>query len=551
MTYLQEFLDTPIPQTEALPGQVPNSDVGFSFPVDDMTRLQRFLVLGSEGGSYYAKQRELTKENAEAVRRCIESRGIETVTLIREMALTGRVPKMGPPLFALAMAASYGSEEVRAHALAVMPDVARTASHLFQFVQYIDGMRGWGRGLRNAVSKWYSLWPFVSQAVYQTVKYRQRNDWSHRDLLRKSHPVVDGELNDLFQWVTQGTMPPVTDTFELVHAYEQAKEMSTEELPTLIREHNMTWEMIPATMMNEPEVLRALFERMPLMAMVRNLASLTNHGILVPFSEEVSVVVERLNQIGADAASLDTEDEGFVSFGRLHPIQLLSALTTYKSGRGIRGQLTWDPVPQIVDALDGAFERSFAQAPRTGQRLYLAIDVSPSMSSGMVAGVPGISPRMGAAALAVAMARKEPNYYIAGFSSVSRGISFRYNPIMAPLHITAKDTFDVAMTKTTKMPMGGTDCSLPMLDALEKRMPVDCFVILTDSETHSGSIHPSMALQKYREEMEIPAKMVVVGMVGNGFTIADPNDAGMLDVVGFDSAVPQLIADFTRPRKHG
>jgi 60 kDa SS-A/Ro ribonucleoprotein len=36
----------------------------------------------------------------------------------------------------------------------------------------------------------------------------------------------------------------------------------------------------------------------------------------------------------------------------------------------------------------------------------------------------------------------------------------------------------------------------------------------------------------------------VVGMASNGFTIADPDDAGMLDVVGFDTVTPNLIADF-------
>ena len=35
-------------------------------------------------------------------------------------------------------------------------------------------------------------------------------------------------------------------------------------------------------------------------------------------------------------------------------------------------------------------------------------------------------------------------------------------------------------------------------------------------------------------------------MVSNGFTIADPNDAGMLDVVGFDTATPQLMSEFAR-----
>lgn len=44
--------------------------------------------------------------------------------------------------------------------------------------------------------------------------------------------------------------------------------------------------------------------------------------------------------------------------------------------------------------------------------------------------------------------------------------------------------------------------------------------------------------------MGIPVKLVVVGMVANGFSIADPNDAGMMDVVGFDTATPMLISDF-------
>jgi 60 kDa SS-A/Ro ribonucleoprotein len=30
------------------------------------------------------------------------------------------------------------------------------------------------------------------------------------------------------------------------------------------------------------------------------------------------------------------------------------------------------------------------------------------------------------------------------------------------------------------------------------------------------------------------------------FSIADPNDAGMLDVVGFDTAIPSVISDFGR-----
>lgn len=69
-------------------------------------------------------------------------------------------------------------------------------------------------------------------------------------------------------------------------------------------------------------------------------------------------------------------------------------------------------------------------------------------------------------------------------------------------------------------------------------------MILTDSETWAGDVHPSQALREYRERSGIAARLVVVGMVSNGFSIADPDDPGMLDVVGFDTATPQLIADF-------
>ena len=37
-----------------------------------------------------------------------------------------------------------------------------------------------------------------------------------------------------------------------------------------------------------------------------------------------------------------------------------------------------------------------------------------------------------------------------------------------------------------------------------------------------------------------------IRMTSNGFTLANPNDRGMLDVVGFDTTVPVVIADFVR-----
>jgi len=87
-----------------------------------------------------------------------------------------------------------------------------------------------------------------------------------------------------------------------------------------------------------------------------------------------------------------------------------------------------------------------------------------------------------------------------------------------------------------------------MLWAKERKLEVETFVVYTDSETWAGKLHPVQALADYRRESGIPAKLVVVGMTASKFSIADPKDAGMLDVVGFDTASPALIADFARLR---
>jgi 60 kDa SS-A/Ro ribonucleoprotein len=94
--------------------------------------------------------------------------------------------------------------------------------------------------------------------------------------------------------------------------------------------------------------------------------------------------------------------------------------------------------------------------------------------------------------------------------------------------------------------MGSTDCALPMVWARKKRAVFDVFVIITDNETWYGSIHPHQALREYRVKVNPQARLVVVAMTGTGNSIVDPRDPLSLEVSGFDSAVPQLIADFAR-----
>ena len=149
------------PQSEPIPGsdQVENDAGGYVYQLDDWKRLDRFLILGTEGGTYYVRETRFTFENAEAVIRCIKADGVRVVERVVAISKAGRAPKNDPALFVLALCASLGSLETRQAALGALPQVARIGTHLFHFLEFCKGLRGWGRGFRSAIADWYNQKP--------------------------------------------------------------------------------------------------------------------------------------------------------------------------------------------------------------------------------------------------------------------------------------------------------------------------------------------------------------------------------------------------------
>ncbi len=169
------------------------------------------------------------------------------------------------------------------------------------------------------------------------------------------------------------------------------------------------------------------------------------------------------------------------------------------------------------------------------KRHLLALDVSGSMTMGSVAGVPGLTPNMAAAAMSMVALRTEPGAFTMGFASQFRALG-----------VTPRDTLESAMRKAQSGSFGATDCAQPMLWAAQEGLAVDTFVVYTDNETWAGNVHPKVALDRYAQKMGIAPRLIVVGLTATGFTIADPSRADMLDVVGFDTAAPNVMAAFAR-----
>lgn len=537
------------PQSEkADPRQIPNAAGGYTFAVDDWSRVHRFLTLGVDGGTYYTSAAELAKDNAEVILRAAATDPIELVRRIVEVSTAGRAPKQNPALFALAIAAAAEDVDGRRAALAALRLVARTGTHLFLFARYVEQFRGWGPALAKGVARWYTDRP-VDKLAYQVVKYRQREGWTHRDLLRLSHPVTqEPTRRAVIDYVLRGSLGcalephelPATDTAEPVQLPAIITDFTDAQLATTNRQwvqiiqrgNGISWEMLPDAALNAPEVWEALIAQgVPQTALMRQLPRLTRLGLAV--GDTARTVAAQL------------QDPVRLKNGRVHPINVLVAQRTYASGRSARGDGTWTPVARFSDALHAAFYNAYGAVEPSGKRILLALDVSGSMVSS-VSGMP-LSCREASAALAMVSAATESDCDIVGFTgSHSRG--YITSTALTPLDISPRRRLDDVCRYIDGQPMGMTDCALPFTWALRQNRTYDTVVILTDNESWTGPVHVHQALREYRERINPGARLVVASMTGTRNSVADPKDPLSLDVSGFDSTVPQVISDFAAGR---
>lgn len=533
MPYAKLYNPTKTPQNQAIPGksQVENNASGFVFKIDDWARLDRFLILGSDSATYYQSAQKITRENCDIVMQCWANDPQRTAQIVGDISNDGRAAKQGPAIFALALGATHVHDAARQAAYSAVPRVCRTASHLFEWIGFCDQLgKGWGRGMKRVVAKWYAN-RGTDKLAYQMIKYRSRSGFDHKRAIEVSHKGAgeDAARQALYLWargkdVDRETLPA------LVHAHLKAmKAENRDELMKLVAEHNLPWEAIPTEALNDPGIWQAMLPHMGLTALIRNLGNMTACDAIKPM--DCADVVKRLG------------NEEDLRKSRVHPFAVLQALAVYKSGYGVRGGKSWSPVTQVVDALDKAFYAAFKNVEPTGKNILLALDVSGSMATFM--GGSPLSCREASAALALVTLATETNTQVVGFTG-SSGLRYNSHTELTPLNLSARQRLDDAVRTVGNLPFGRTDCALPMLYATRKGMPVDAFIIYTDSETWAGGIHPVQALQEYRKTMNRNAKCIVVGMTSTGFSIADPGDGGMLDVIGFDSSCPALIANFIK-----
>lgn len=525
---------TASPQMERTPGrtdEVRNNAGGFVFKVSDKDRLERFLILGTDGGTFYVGEKPLTRQNATFVSGLIKTNERLVIDVLVDIAANNRAAKNGPSIFTLALVLAEGSDKAYLRATDVVNKVVRTSTHLFEFANYIDSLGGWGRAKRSAVADWYTG-KTAEQLAYQAVKYRQREGWTHRDLFRKAHPVGVNEGVGNFILGKETSVGGVIEGFRRIQQAGTAREV----IAVLNDHKNLPWETIPTQFLTDAEVWKVLFYNGALgqTALLRNVTRFAKNGA---FSDLVFA--------GDVAKALADKDR--ILKGRVHPVAYANALGIYRDGQFGRGSYAgwghsgrtkdWTTNAKVLGAIEAGFYESFATVEPANRRTMVSVDTSGSMTWGAPAGLVGMDYLGAAAAMAMVLVRTEPYVEVNAFSTSLRKIA-----------VSDTDSLATVDAKFRAGGYGGTDCSLPMVTALKNRQEIDTFTVWTDNETWAGNIKPSQALVNYRKSMGREARLAVVALAATPFTIADPTDRGMMDFVGFDASAPKVLADFSAGR---
>lgn len=517
--------------------------------IDDLTQVKRFMIYGSESGTYYVTAQDLTLQNIKCLDRILwTDKRDKLLDIIRELENNNRCKNKDMIIYALAECCTWNlnykeSIKFRKKAYILMREICKIPTHLFLFIHFCKSISKiknnstcWNNLHKKAITEWYND-KKPKQLVYLITKYKNRNDYTHRDILRLCHIKAISDLqNDLYYWIVNGECEfdnlkedqEGLDILNWIKDYQiiqslSGNEESIDKAVILINRNKFVREHVPTGLLGSKKIWTALLSEMPILAVLRNLNKMTSIGVFENHHNIMTVI----NLLGNDIARKKA---------KIHPMQVLITLKMYSKGCGDLGKLTWHPVTKIVDFLDELFYKMFDEIEPIGKKILIALDVSGSMTFNGCKGSNCIMPLEVGSAMAMIWKKNEEFADIMAFSHD-----------FVPLNISPRRRLDDNLNSMRHLPFSSTDISRPFTWALENRKSYDAFIVITDNETNSNTIDPIVALNNYRQKMQLPAsKLVVLATTATSFSVADPNDSNCLDCCGFDANVPDIINDFIK-----
>ena len=501
---------------------VQNHEGAYSFKVDDLMRLRRWLLLGSEGGSFYQTEEELTLENVQTLEKFIEENSKEVLKVVEEHVDNRWYIRPYYCMFAAVLLTSDRNREVKNDAYRILNKLATTPFNLFRLLNYFKQTRGFGHSVRKFVQGWY-LSKDKHTLYYQTLKYRSRDGWTHRDALLQGHvkPFTDWQqelfhfLAELAKGKAKLTDVPPNDNFAigLKKLYELPENFWTgrsfSEVIDIVTKYRLTWDVIPTEYLNSKELWRELYKNnlVPAQATLRQLPRLAALG--VPSDLYIPVLEENADKF---------------SF-----YEVLRAYGVYRTGKS--RNISFTPIGKVEHSLkrilSSKFDNDSEVKLNVESGIVIGVDVSASMT--WHHGDIGLTPANLAQIFGSYLARVLPKAKYVEFDTDIR----RTSP---------HKTFDDALNARANG--GGTDTSLPFRYAASNGY-YDAVVILTDSETWAGQEHAIEIIDRDLIPRNERFKAVNVPFESNPYSTL-PNDPRFLEVVGPVPELDKIILEFLK-----
>lgn len=502
---------------------------GYAFPASEAEVLKRFLILGADTRTYYVNEKVQVNNFLDTVKKVVDADPNMAIDLA--IHASNNAPRIDPAIFVLAVATTSQDEKARSRALNAIPAVCRIPTHYFKMAKFIRSLRGWSPQVSRAFNKYYLDTP-LEKLAFHAIKYKQREGFSHRDLLRLCHPKVDGLRNDLFRWIINGDTPELLakhgdnlpDAFNYIAGNWILNSPAISEVSALgiISKYGLTEEMVPDRFRNDM-VWEVLAPNMGMQALLRNVVRMAADGYL---------------NIGTNGASLFLERFGRdnVSKSRLHPIDFLKAYAAYQSGRFVgKGNVYNFPVvPWLKQRLwDGIFY-AIPNVQPTNKTILLAYDHSGSMQGAVDFGGAELTPAEMQVVLGLVYTKTEP-----------QTLSISFGTSVAEHSFTPSTQFNEISWALGSF-REGTDCSLPIKYLYEKRLSIDAAILFTDSMSYAGTGHVAEWVKGYRKKFSPEFRFVLYQMAPYPTQLVDPKDKLSLGVVGLDTSAVELVSSFLR-----
>lgn len=528
-----------------------------------MARLRRFLYTGLEGNRYAPGSRNFSAESVHSVATLLaEKRGADVVAEVLKLAREGpRTLCPDASAYALALCAASSCKTTKTAAYHALKEVCPSPAQLFAFTRFLEeatqGGTGWGRAHRRAVTHWYTARK-PRELAAQVTRVIRRHRWTHVDVLRLAHvtpPEPSNGVSLVLKYLAKGFQaaqeqflekcnndPECREVLEYLRGVHEVKHSTDEQsVARLIEIHDLAIEHIPTHFFKFKEIWLCLIPRLPLRILVEQLPRLARSGLLLTRANVGEVLRPLLERLQSDNALGDCPLGPLETYAIVKQCEMATHIGAARTrtaagataGGGKRGHRHHRS--QLEDALMSLHLASFKTVPTTGKRYLVAVDVRSPMAHSKTAGLSALTPAEASGILLQALTSTEPAVTALAFSA--RG--------MVDLEVNNKMTLADIRARMRETPMGPVSAALPLRWAQELRRSYDLFLICTDTQTQPGDTHPAEALKEYRRALNLPqARLVTCAMCSRGFSLAPPDEFGMLDIAGFDVNVLRIVQDF-------